>query len=548
MVSNITSHKAWTTLTFLLIVATLLSACGGSIAPPAAAPAKPAPATKAKVLNVGLYRALNGFDPAKYEGEPETMAVNMMFDRLVCIGFDNGYHPWLAKSWDTSSDGKVWTFHLRNDVVFHDGTRFNAEAVKFHLDRAVDPKTKSEKAAGLLQPYESSKVLDESTIEVRLKSPSSAFLDILSSGYLGIPSPTAVQKWGDQFGDHLVGSGPFKFVEWKRQSYISLEKNPDYKWGPSCAENQGPPHLDKLVFKMIPESGTREALMDRGEEVNVVVYPTPASLARWKANSTDFNVLSVVDTGVPYVNTLNTQKPPTDELAVRQAINYAVDRDTIVNTSLKGITVPAYGVLTSSTLDYNPDAGKQYKYDPGKAKQLLEAAGWVDANGDGVREKAGKPLELIVHQQATEQPDMYKELLCSQLAQVGFGCSIREGSQEQRTELARAGAVHMVGFSIEGFDPNFLAFMFHSRGLETFNFSKVSDPKLDALLDEADSATDAAKRKTALFKAQELIMDQAYVVSVHSLYFTWVSRSNVKGLKPDPNAWWPYFQDVDIVQ
>jgi len=548
----------WSVVAVLLIAALILPACGSTeeaaqpTSPPAveptSPPAEPPAEVAEKVLNVGLYREMRGLDPASYEGEPETMAVTMMFDRLVCIGFDFAYHPWLAKSWEVSDDGKVWTFSLRDDVVFHDGTKFNAEAVKFHFDRSVDPATKSEKAAALLAPYVSSEVVDEYTIEVTLDSPYAPFLDVLSGGYMGIPSPTAVEKWGDEFEDHLVGSGPFKFVEWKRQSHVILEKNPDYAWGPPCADNQGPPYLDKIVFKSIPESETREALFDRGEEVNALVFPTPAGLARWQAAPDDFNIEGIVGPGTPWMNTINTSLFPTDELAVRQAINYAMDRETIVNTVFAGITVPAYGVLASSTLGASPDAGSQYAYDPEKAKQVLEEGGWVDSNGDGVREKDGKDLEVEIHQRAQQQKDLYKELMCAYLDAVGFRCTIREGSQEQRTELGRAGTIHMVGYSIEGYDPAYLTLSFHSRNLEAFNFSKVSNPELDALLDASDTATDPETRLAALADAQKLIMDEAYVVSIHAPYFFWISRSNVKGLKPDPNGWWPYFQDVDIAQ
>jgi peptide/nickel transport system substrate-binding protein len=548
----------WSVLSMFLVVAVILSACGATEAPPeptsppaeepTAAPTEPPPAAAEQVLNVGLYREMRGLDPAAYEGEPETMATTMMFDRLVCIANDKQYYPYLAESWEISDDGTVWTFHLRDDVVFHDGTKFDAEAVKFQFDRAVDPATKSQKAASLLEPYVSSEVIDPVTIKVTLAQPYAPFLDVLSSGYMGIPSPTAVREWGAEFEDHLVGSGPFKFVEWKRQNYLILEKNPDYAWGPPCAENQGPPYLDKLVFKFLPEVETKEALMDRGEEVNVVVLPSPAGLERWSAQPDQFTVVGMLSPGTIDHNPMNNQKPPTDELEVRQAIIYAVNREAIVNAVLKGIAEPAHNILSGTTLHFNPDAGSQYTYDPEKAKELLESAGWVDSDGDGVREKDGRLLEVDIHQRAQQVKDLYKELVCADLEAVGFGCTIVEGSQEQRTEMGMAGTLNMVGLSVEGFDPAYLTLLYHSRNIDGFNFAKVSDPELDALLDKADTSIEPEERAEALYAVQELIMDKAYILPIYAQYFYWVSHANVKGLQPDANGWYPYFQDVSIEQ
>jgi len=548
-------------VTLLVVTVLVLAACGPTATPvpteqpaaqvPTAAPGAATsptavPVTAPKVLSIGMHREFGSLDPAAYEGEPEGMAVGVVFDRLVCIGFDKQYHEWLAKSWEVSPDGLVWTFHLRDDVTFHDGTPFNAEAVKFHLDRAVDPATKSQRAGDLLSMYASSEVVDPTTIKVTLKEPYAAFLDALSQPNLGIPSPTAVEQWGAAFEDHLVGSGPFKFVEWQRQNFLKLERNDAYAWGPACAENQGPSYLSELVFKFIPEIETREALLDRGEEIQVVYFPSPGGVERWSADPEHFTVISVVDPGAPWLNTINTAKPPTDELAVRQALNYAVDRETIVNTLLKGITEPTSNLLTPSTLYYNPDAGSQYTYDPEKAKALLEEAGWVDSNSDGIREKNGVNLEVEIFRRAGFQKESYTEIVCSELQAVGFSCKMIEGTHPQRTEFGKSGKYHMVGIAQEQYDPSFLTLWFHSSQVDAFNFAKVQNPELDAVLERADAAMDPAEREAAVFEAQKIIMDNAYVLPFHAPYQMFITTSNVVGLKPDLNAWYPYWQDVDL--
>jgi peptide/nickel transport system substrate-binding protein len=208
-------------------------------AKPAAAPAPP----KGGELKIGAYRTLDNLDPAVYWGPVETMVTQMLFDPLMHKGNDNKYHPGLAESWQVSDDGKTLTFKLRRGVKFHDGTDLKADAVKFQFDRAVDPATKSKYAKSLLGPYDSTIAVDDYTVQLRLKEPFAPIFDSLSQGYLGIPSPTAVKKYGDKFEEYLVGSGPFKLVEWKRDTHITLERNPEYAWGTAfpARTNAGPP-------------------------------------------------------------------------------------------------------------------------------------------------------------------------------------------------------------------------------------------------------------------------------------------------------------------
>ena len=133
---------------------------------------------------------------------------------------DGSIKPWLATEWSVSKDGKSYTFKLREGVKFHDGTPFNAEAVKYNLDRVIDPATKAANSLALIRPYSSSEVIDEYTIKVNLESPSQAFLGNLSQALLGIVSPTAAQKYGDQLGKNPVGTGPYTFVKWDENADI----------------------------------------------------------------------------------------------------------------------------------------------------------------------------------------------------------------------------------------------------------------------------------------------------------------------------------------
>src|SRR5579872_6587777 len=163
------------------------------------------------------------------------------------------FMPGLAEKWDISPDATVYTFNLKQGVTFHDGTPFNAAAVKFTLDRVVDPATKAGQSHDQLGPYDHTEIVDDYTVKVVMKQPYAPLLTNMN-GYLGIVSPTAVQKMGlADFARHPVGTGPFMFKEWVNTDHVTLVRNPDYKWGSSMFKNTGPAHLDQVTFKIIPE-------------------------------------------------------------------------------------------------------------------------------------------------------------------------------------------------------------------------------------------------------------------------------------------------------
>lgn len=526
-----------------------LGTIGGILAATLCGPAKATAATAGPVkggeLRVGMYRVFDNLDPAAYWGPPETLATQLMFNTLVYLGNDMKFYPGLAKSWTISPDGTKYTFKLREDVKFHDGTPFSAEAVKFHFDRSVDPATRSKGARSLLGPYVSTDVLDSFTVRVNLKQPFAPFLDSLSQGYLGIPSPTAVKKWADKFEDHLVGTGPFRFVEWKRDSHLALERNPDYKWGPQFPgiKNQGPAYVDKLVFKFIPEVSTRDALMDAGKEVDIIAWPGPQSVGKW-AKDKRMKLPQGISPGTSWLNFLNVRKPPTNELAVRQAINFALDKDAIVKAYYEGVATPAWNVLSSNTFGYDKRIGSMfYKYDPEKAKQLLDGAGWK-LGSDGVRVKEGERLHLELFRGYPSEKEDYKELMAAQLAAVGFSTKLVPGSPTQRANAGSQGLHHVIFRQFETSDPHFLVDLFHSRGIGTYNWAMISDPKLDKMLEEQDTATDAEKRRSVLSAIQREIMEKAYVVPIYESIFVWVARANVQDLDLDARVWYPYLQDV----
>ncbi len=182
--------------------------------------------------------------------------VMLLYDTLVVQSDDFKYHPALAQSWDASPDGKAFTFRLRKDVKFHDGTPINAQAVKFNFDRLVRPDAKATFSVSLRGIYQATEVVDDFTARVVLKEPFAPFMDGVADGYYSMASPAAVQKFGKDFDRNPVGSGPYIFQEWAAKSHVTLKRNPDYTWGSSLFKHQGPAYPERVSFRLIVENAT----------------------------------------------------------------------------------------------------------------------------------------------------------------------------------------------------------------------------------------------------------------------------------------------------
>jgi peptide/nickel transport system substrate-binding protein len=218
------------------------------------------------------------FDPNVSSFTQAAYVFRNIFDRLIYIDENSNLVPWLATSWEANEDATAWTIELREGVTFQDGTPFDAEALKFNFERMVDPATQSRQAGPLLGPYDRTEVLGEHTVQVHFTEPYALFSFALSSPFMGIVSPSAVQEAGDRFNQVLIGSGPFKFVSENPQIEVVLEKNPDYNWGPQGL-HEGAAYLDRLVFKFILEDETRLATLLTGE-TDIIDEIPPAQVDR----------------------------------------------------------------------------------------------------------------------------------------------------------------------------------------------------------------------------------------------------------------------------
>ena len=281
-------------------------------------------------LSYALATSPDTLDPHRSGLAVSTRVFRTIFDSLVVLDEENNIQPWLAKEWNVAEDGKSYTFKLRDDVKFHDGTPFNAEAVKYNFDRILNPETKAANSSALLAPYESSEVIEEFTVKVNLSTPSSSFLGNLSQAMLGIVSPTAVEEHGDQFGKNPVGTGPFKFVSWTENADIQVERNSDYNWGPTNVENKGQAYLDGVTFKIIPEEATRVGSVQSGQVLAAETIP-PQNIVSLE-NDPNVQILKVNTRGLPYTLFFNQREEPWNNVDVRRAVLKAIDVDAILKT------------------------------------------------------------------------------------------------------------------------------------------------------------------------------------------------------------------------
>lgn len=303
----------------------------------------------------------------------------------------------LAESWQISEDSLVYDFFLRKDVRFHDGTAFNAESLAVNFARIFSAERHSR---NLLQAVASYQVIDEFTFRFILVSPFEPFLDSLSQFYIGIASPTALNQYeGDNsilYQFHQMGTGAFRFVEYLPEEHIILERNPDYAWQPSFYGDVPQNAVQRIEFHFFRNSSERLASLENGE-AHIMSEILPED-ARTLTTDAEINLLPTAIAGQPFQFYINTQKAPTDELAVRQSLIYVINRTAVVDAVFGGFSPVAWGPISEETLFYNRGVVNVYAYNLDQARALLEEAGYSDSDNDSILDRDGQPLEITLLQ------------------------------------------------------------------------------------------------------------------------------------------------------
>ncbi|MDP4083267.1 MAG: ABC transporter substrate-binding protein [Bacillota bacterium] len=463
------------------------------------------------------------------EGETFKVTQNI-FETLLTYGKqDTTIHPGLAKSWTVSPDGLTYTFKLQQGVKFQDGTDFNADAVVFNFDRWMNGDSDKFPYYTMFGGYKKDaghvikevKAVDANTVQFVLKRSQAPFLKNLAMSPFGIASPTAVQKWGDKFREHPVGTGPFKFVEWKQNDHITLEKNPDY-W------QKGLPKLNKVIFRVIPDNTARLNALANGE-VDLMDGLNNSDEATVKSNS-NLQVIERPSMNVGYLAFTVTRKPFDNKL-VRQALNMAVDKKSIIQSFYGGQAIPAKNPMPPSIEGYN-DAVQEYPYDLDKAKQLLVQAGYPK----------GFTMDLWAMPVARPyMPEAQKvaEVIQESFSKIGVKANIKTVDWATYLDKAAKGQfdAFMLGWTGDNGDAdNFLYTLLDKDSIGSNNYSYYSNDQLHNILIQAQTESDQTKRNDLYKQAQVIIHDDApWIPLVHSTPLL-AATKDLTGYVPHPTG------------
>lgn len=437
--------------------------------------------------------------------------------------------PWLAESWEILDEGLRWRFHLRENIQFHDGTPFNADAVEFSFMRMLDENHDYNQygtwrlSLSTFKSIADVKAIDDFTVDFTLKNPFPAFITAMGSGSrCSIVSPTAVQADPENFSQHPIGTGPFKFVEWRTDDRVVFERNESY-W-------MTPPYLERVIFRVIPESTARFLSLQQGEiQMMYGMDPTIAELV-----DLDPDLLLSEHMGILHSYlALNHLNEYLSDVRVRQALYHAIDREALVEAFWSGATV-AQGVMPPSLLGFH-DGLTWPEYNPEKAKELLEEAGYAD----------GFDLNLITFNAArthTPEPSKTGEAIQAYLAEVGIRVEVQ--ILEIATLLTQCKNaqcdLYLTGFQPLIADPWTIIYtQFDSRRTElgaANNYAFYRNPELDALNDLADLSTDDEERAEIYRQAQEIIYRDMVRVDIADGNVILGLRQEVKGFTTSPIA------------
>ena len=543
-------------LSVLMLIGLLLAACGGgpqatevpaSETTEEAAPATEAPAVSGGVLTVGIPVEPETLDPGDAVYVYEQFILMSIFDSLLSISPEGELYPALATAWEPNEEYSEFTFTLRDDVTFHDGTPFTAEAVKASFDHIASESVLESGGKSLLQDhaYVETVVVDDYTVTVKFGASYPLFLRDAARQWLSISSPAALEEFGADYGRNPVGTGPFKFVQWDAQSQIVLERNEEYNWGPEFAAHEGPAYLDQVVFRILPEAATRLTAFETGEILLAGEPPALDAIALAQAGSASIETFA--QPGIPAILMINASKAPTDNINVRKAMIYAVNQDELAQTAFQDLGLPAYSVISPTTWAYDEGAANLYRYDPAEAARLLEEAGWVDADGDGIREKDGETLTI-------DWPDnpawseAFNELLIGYLAEVGFDVQYRSMDDGAAYEELLAGNYTLVYMYWTRPDPSPLRYLFHSENANGGGaWTNFINADLDAALADADTNTDEEARRQDYVAAQNIIMENALVLPMFTVNTSYLTSPSIQGFSFDLEGY-PWLYDVSISQ
>jgi peptide/nickel transport system substrate-binding protein len=452
-----------------------------------------------------------------------------IYNGLVKYDKDFNIVPDLAESWEIKNDGKTIIFHLRKNVLWHDGKPFTARDVMFTYRLIIDPKTPTAYAEKYKE-VKSARIVDDYTFEVNYDRPFAPGL--ISWGGLEM-LPEHLLKGKDISSTPLsrspVGTGPYRFKSWKTGDRIVLEAFDKYF--------DGRPYISGVVYRVITDQSTQFMELKAGNidmmGLTPLQYIRQTDTKDFSSNYTKYKYLADLYTYLGF----NQRRPPFSDIRVRQAIAYAIDKDEIIKGVLMGLGMEATGPYKPGTVWYNPKV-KKYPYDPAKAKELLKEAGYADANGDGILERNGRPFEItIITNQGNSLREKATQIIQQRLGAVGIKVNIRiiewTSFIKEFVDKYNFDAI-ILGFNILQ-DPDCYAVWHSSQAVPgSLNLASFKNAEVDRLIDEGRHTFDIKKRKACYDRIQEILANEQPFVFLYIPYSLPIVSSRVKGIEPAP--------------
>jgi peptide/nickel transport system substrate-binding protein len=489
------------------------------------------------VIIVAMAGSLVSLDPADHRSRETETVIRNMFDGLVTRDTRSGVHLELAESMEWL-DEKTLEVKLRQGVLFHDGVEMTADDVVFTFERIIGenmieyPEPHTSPRKGLIAPLESIEKKDDYTVVMYFSDAWPPAMQMLVHQQI-VPKHYLEEVGTEGFIEHPIGTGPFKFVSAKGLDEIVMERFDDYYGGAPGLEPVGPACVKEAVFRVIPETSTRVAALLAGEvDISQVV---PAELIDTLAQTPGIQVKTAPGTQPKWME-VNVNQPPFDDVLVRHALNYAVDKDLIIEAIYGDRAVALPGPLSPFNNFVNKDL-EPYSYDSDKALTLLEEAGWTDSDGDGTLDKGGQPFAFTMDTLEEWRP--LAEAVADQFRAIGVDASVRFWDKSVLKPMLVAGerTAFLDDWGDSAFDPvghfeakwhGYLEGQPYGRG----NFSGYNNERVNELIKLGETTPDPGERQEIYDEAQEIVYEQAPAVFLILPEEAEAARSDIQNWEP----------------
>ncbi|MEL7974844.1 ABC transporter substrate-binding protein [Isoptericola sp. F-RaC21] len=501
--------------------ALLLSACSGGADAADPAASDDAEPVAGGDLSFAITVDSHCIDPQQVGNNDAIAAARQTVASLTAQDPESGeILPWLAESWEVNDDASSYTFHLRDDATFADGTPIDAAAVKTNFDAIVDLGAVASLGSQYLVGYAGTTVVDEDTVRVDFDEPSAQFLQATSTFSLGLLSPDSAKLSAEQrCAGEYVGSGPFAVKSYTQDQEIVLEKVKGYAWGSAANAHTGEAYLDTVTFTVIPEASVRTGSLQSGQ-IDATAALNAVDVPQFDGNG--FWLSYRANPGVVFNLFPNESSPLASDEAVRTAISKGIDRQQIVDTVLTPQDQPATGVLSHSTPLFE-GADDLLAYDPDGAEKILDDAGWVPGS-DGIREKDGRRLSTTVTFWQVPEP---LELVQQQLRQIGVDLQLKHVTVAESEAAKESGDFDFDYYNLTRSDADVLRTIFSANAR---NINQRDPEEVDRLLDDSAAATDPKQRQKLVTEASRLLLERGHAIPVYELSTTIAAADRVHGL------------------